>query len=276
MLVNRKEFLNSLKTALSILNYRHYNPPKLKNNLSDYLLLVPNEPFLSVIATNNYVLYYSNIPATGEKTLFNPIIMYAYQAREIIDSLKTSKSKVINVYENKLNEDLLINNGSIGIPNIKYDYPHYNDLFLVPIEKVFRVETQEIKDRIKLLGDLRRNAIKSKVDYYNRYENLRFKLNSQENILYISIDGIDEEYTVIPAIGTNKDNMLNDNIILTFDFFNDIIKNIKTKEVVFCLSESKDLVSIIPVSKSKLYLIKNETFFIMQRKKVWMLSKKIC
>lgn len=267
MLVNKKEFIESLSTALNILKFRNFNPPKLKDNVSDYILLTPNNQYLSIVSTDSYVLYYSNIPIIDSYTLSKSIVMYAYQAHQIKEFFKKNKSNdKIGIYENNLNKDLLLKDNSVGIHNIDYYYPVFTDLFNTPVEKIFKVETEEIKDRIKILKNIKKQLIKNKKDYYHKLENLRLNLDTLENILHISIDDIEEDYTVIVSTETTNKKMLDNDFLLTFSIFENIIDNIEAKETLFCLNESKEIVKIIPVIDDKLYLVKQESFFTMQRK----------
>lgn len=269
MLVQTKKIVDSLKTALDILEYVNYKIPKLNDNVSDFILLIPNYPYLEIFVTNSYVIYSAKIPTIGEYNLSRSIIFYCYQAQQIIEFLKKSNLGYIDIYENKLNEDLLLNkdpltNGiGVGIYNVDYDYPHLSYPMENQVEKIIRFKTEEFKNIMKELKSLRRNINSSDKKYFGIPDYLRLKFIN--NKLNISLDNIYGYFSLTPVIETSDLNMLDKDIILSFNIIERIIRNIKTEETFLYMDKSKQIVQFTPKIDDKLYIVKLERFITQQK-----------
>lgn len=269
MLVQTKNFIDSLKTALDILEYVNYKIPKLNDNVSDFILLIPNYPYLEIFVTNSYVIYSAKIPTIGEYNLSRSIVFYCYQAQKIMEFLKKNKLNYIDVYENKLNEDLLLNedklsNGiGVGIYNVDYNYPHLSYPLENQVEKIIRFKTEEFRNIMKESKTLKRNIISSDKKYFGLPDYLRLKF--VDNTLNISLDNVYGNFSLTPVIETSDLNMLDKDIILSFNIIERIIRNIKTEETFLSMDKSKQIVQFTPEIDDKLYIVKLERFITQQK-----------
>jgi len=208
--------VRDLEIALKILNFRSNKKGLLSNEIENLALLLWNKENLEVISTDGYVLFSSSQYIRKRDDNFK--IIYAIQLKQLIEKLKSTKSKKVHI---SYYEDMQV------------DYPDVNDILNLEFEELYSFKRIEMERALRELRKLQSKHKKEKLDF----RDVIFKVDDDFKV------GLDNGRNLLGAKNIELVSKHSErDLTFHLDTIWKVIKNFRSREAIVMYNEKRHIV----------------------------------
>lgn len=209
--------VRDLEIALKILDFRSNKKDILSNEIENLALLLWDKENLEVISTDGYVLFSSSQYLKKKNDNFK--IIYAIQLKQLIEKLKSTKSKKVHI---SYYEDMQV------------DYPDVNDILNLDFEELYSFKRIEMERVLRELRKIQSNYKKKGLSFRDvkfKVEEHAFQVGLENNLELLGGKSIE-----LVSKYRERD------LIFHLDTLWKVIKNFRDREVIVMHNEKRHMV----------------------------------
>lgn len=208
--------VRDLEIALKILDFRSNKKDILSNEIENLALLLWDKENLEVISTDGYVLFSSSQYLKKKNDNFK--IIYAIQLKQLIEKLKSTKSKKVHI---SYYEDMQV------------DYFDVNDILNLDFEELYSFKRIEMERALRELRQLQAKHKKEKL----YFRDVIFKINGDFKV------GLDNSRNLLGAKNIELISKRSErDLSFHLDTVWKVIKNFRDREVIVMYNEKRHMV----------------------------------
>lgn len=208
--------VRDLEIALKILDFRSNKKDILSNEIENLALLLWDKENLEVISTDGYVLFSSSQYLKKKNDNFK--IIYAIQLKQLIEKLKSTKSKKVHI---SYYEDMQV------------DYFDVNDILNLDFEELYSFKRIEMERALRELRKLQAKHKKEKL----YFRDVIFKINGDFKV------GLDNSRNLLGAKNIELISKRSErDLSFHLDTIWKVIKNFRDREVIVMYNEKRHIV----------------------------------
>lgn len=209
--------VRDLDIALKILDFRSNKKDILSNEIENLALLLWDKENLEVISTDGYILFSSSQYLKKKNDNFK--IIYAIQLKQLIEKLKSTKSKKVHI---SYYEDMQV------------DYPDINDILNLDFKELYSFKRIDMERALRELRQLQAKHKKEKL----YFRDVKFKV--ENGIFQV---GLINSFNLLGAKSIELISKHSErDLSFHLDTIWKVIKNFRDREVIVMYNEKRHMV----------------------------------